>query len=138
MSPRPRALAVAAALQSLTGLAALGFGLSIAVETVLGHWQNLATAISVSAFTAGGGLVILYVARGLWTAQQWSRSPAVLTQLFAIPVSVSLIQSDQLWWGYPLVAVAAVALLALLSKPVLEALYAESGEADEEGEKKAV
>ncbi|MDX6738897.1 hypothetical protein [Actinocorallia sp. A-T 12471] len=150
MSQRPAALAAAAALQSATGLAALAFGLSIAVETVLGHWSNLATAISASALTAGGGLLILWIARGLWTAQRWSRSPAVLTQLFALPVAVSLIQSDRPWWGYPLITVAILALLTNLSRPVLEALYAddiaeaeraaeeaERAEAEAEAERKA-
>ncbi|ROO83198.1 hypothetical protein EDD29_0692 [Actinocorallia herbida] len=138
MSQRPRALAAAAVLQSFTGLAALGFGLSIAFETLLGHRANLGTAVSVTVLTVGGGLAILWIAKGLWTAQRWSRSPAVLTQLFALPVSVSLIQSDQPWWGYPLITVAVLALLTLLSPPVTEAVYAddlaEAGQAAAETE----
>lgn len=130
---RPRSLTLAALLVAATGLAALGFGLSIAVETALGHWQNLATAVSVSALTAGGGLLIGWIARGLWTGQRWSRSPAVLTELFALPVSVSLIQSDQPLWGWPLIAVAVLALALLLSRPVLVALYAEDEEDTDTG-----
>ncbi|GAB2810344.1 hypothetical protein GCM10022221_04690 [Actinocorallia aurea] len=143
MPQRPRALAAAAVLQSATGLVALGWGLLIAVETVLGHRTNMATAVSVSVLTAGGGVLILWIAKGLWNLQRWSRSPAVLTQLFAVPVSVSLIQGDRPWLGYPLIAVAVLALLTLLSRPVLEALYAddiveEEQDAEKERDAKAV
>jgi hypothetical protein len=47
----------------------------------------------------------------------------VLTQIFALPVGITLIQSDQQAIGIPLIAIAVIGLVALLSPPTTQALY---------------
>lgn len=110
-------LITGAAIEAVQGAAALGFGLFVGWETIVGKSVDLASAIGVTLLAIFGGAGMLLVARGLMRGQRWSRSPAVLTQLFAIPVSVSLIQSDQYGIGVPLVALAIAALVLILSKP---------------------
>ncbi len=127
----PFTLLLAAVLESLVGLIAVAGGLYTAVETVVGEPQNTTTALAVAALAIGGGALMLKVAHGLYLAQGWSRSPAVLTQLFLLPVAVTLVQSDRPELGYPLVALAVCALVALLAPPTGLALYG-TGE-DEEG-----
>ncbi|GAA3198392.1 hypothetical protein [Actinocorallia longicatena] len=130
MSNRPRTLLAAALLEGLLGLGALGFGLYVAFESVLGEPKDRMSAVGVTVLALAGGAGMVWVAKGLAGAERWSRSPAVLTQLFAIPVAVSLIQSDQPFWGCPLVVIAVAALLALLSPPTSAALYDE-GDSEE-------
>ncbi|MEO3782122.1 hypothetical protein ABGB12_02245 [Actinocorallia sp. B10E7] len=133
MSNRPpRTLLLAAALEAVVGLIAVGGGLYTAVETLVGDPQNTVTALAVAGLAIIGGAAMLKVAHGLATCERWSRSPAVLTQLFLLPVAVSLVQSDQSQWGYPLVAVGVCALVALFSRPVGLALY---GSEDQEEER---
>ncbi len=123
VSNRPRTLFLAAALEAVVGLIAIGGGLFTAVETLVGEPRNTATALGVAVLALGGGALMLKVAHGLYRAERWSRSPAVLTQLFLVPVAVSLVQSGQPQWGYPLVVIAVCALVALLSRPTSTALF---------------
>lgn len=125
MSNRPRTLLIGAALQAILGVAALGFGLFVGFETIFGSPHDRMSAIGVTVLALGGGAGMLWVSRGLLQAERWSRSPAVLANLFALPVSVSLIQSGQPLLGYPLIVLAVVALLMLLSKPTATALYSD-------------
>ena len=127
----PFTLLLAAALEALLGLIAVAGGLYTAVETVVGDPLNTTTALAVAVLAVGGGALMLKVAHGLYLAQGWSRSPAVLTQLFLLPVAVSLVQSDQPQLGYPLVALAVCALVALFARPTGLALYG-MGEDEEE------
>lgn len=117
MAQRPFTVIAAAALEALEGAAALGFGVFVGWETVVGKPLDPATATSVTALALLGGACMLAVARGLLRADRWSRSPAVLTQLFALPVSWSLLQSEQYFFGVPLIVAAVLALGLLLSPP---------------------
>lgn len=114
---------LAAALEAVLALLAIGGGLFVGFETIVGRPQNVVTALAVAVLAIGGGAAMLKVAHGLSRCERWSRSPAVLTQLFALPIAVSLIQSGQPRWGYPLAVIAGCALVALLSRPTSVALY---------------
>jgi peptidoglycan/LPS O-acetylase OafA/YrhL len=129
----PFTLTLAAVLEAVVGLLALGGGLFTLVETVVGEPKNLATALAVAALAVGGGALMLKVALGLYRAEGWSRSPAVVTQLFLLPVAVTLVQSDRPWLGYPLAALGVCALLMLLSGPTAAALYPGEDEDEKEG-----
>jgi hypothetical protein len=110
-------LTVGAAIEAAEGVAALGFGLFVGWETIVGKPLDPASAIGVTVLALAGGGGMLLVARGLLQARRWSRSPAVLTQLFAVPISVSMIQSGQYAIGVPMIVLALTALVLLLSKP---------------------
>ena len=127
-------MTIAAAIVALQGLAAFGFGLYVGWESVAGHPHDRVSAFGVTALAMGAGAGLITVARGLLRAERWTRSPAVLVQLFAMPVAVSLIQSEQPWIGYPLIVTAVVALLMLLSKPTATALYGEDEEVPPESQ----
>lgn len=117
MPQRPVTVTAAAALEAVEGLGALGFGVFVSWQTAFGEALDQSTAIAVAAMALLGGACMLAVARGLLRADRWSRSPAVLTQLFALPVSWSLLQSDQLLFGVPLITVAVLTLGLVLSGP---------------------
>ena len=124
---RPGTLTVAAAVLAAEGLLALVLGGYVGVETVIGDPTDLITSIAVAGFGVLGGVALLWVARGLWLVLRWSRGPAVVTQIFALPVAISLIQSAQYAYGVPLVAAAVVALVMLLTPTSTHALMGEDG-----------
>ncbi|MFA1544761.1 hypothetical protein [Actinomadura chokoriensis] len=132
MSKRPFTVQVAAALEAAEGLAAVGFGGYTGVETAIGAAVDPASAIGVTVLALAGGLGMLACARGLLRADQWSRAPTVLTQLFALPIAWSLWQSDQPALAIPLGLVAALALVSVLSPPSTAWLVEDHDEDDEE------
>lgn len=99
------------------GLGAVAFGAYTGVETALGAALDPVAAIGITVIALAGGLGMLACARGLVRADQWSRAPAVLTQLFALPVAWSLWQSEQYAFAVPLGAAAVLALVTVLSPP---------------------
>ncbi|WP_239089895.1 hypothetical protein [Sphaerimonospora thailandensis] len=124
---RPVTVTVAAAVLAAQGLLVLTLGGYVAVETLIGKPTDTITSLAVAGFGLLAGAGLLWVAYGLWRVLRWSRGPAVVTQIFALPVAVTLIQSGQYGYGVPLVAAAAVALVAVLAPTSTRALMGEDG-----------
>jgi hypothetical protein len=131
VSKRPFPVRAAAALEAAEGLVAVGFGVYTGVETAVGAAVDPVSAIGVTVLALAGGLGMLACARGLLRAEQWSRAPTVLTQLFALPIAWSLWQSDQPGIAVPLGTVAVLTLITVLSPPTTTWLIDED-EHDEE------
>ncbi|MEV0621186.1 hypothetical protein AB0I81_48210 [Nonomuraea sp. NPDC050404] len=124
MNGRPLTLLIAAAVVALEGLIALGLGVFVAVETVTGTPADMTTAVAEAVFGLLIGAGLLWVAGGgLLRLERWGRSPAVLTQIFMLPVAGTLITSNQPQLGIPLIVVALAGLVTLLMPPTTEALY---------------
>ncbi|MFF5258984.1 hypothetical protein ACFY4C_08560 [Actinomadura viridis] len=132
MSKRPMTVNAAAALEAVEGLAAIGFGLFVGGETILGEAVDPATAIGVTVLALAGGAAMLACARGLLRAEPWSRAPTVLTQLFALPIAWSLYQSEQYAAAFPLGLVAVLILVTVLSSPSTAWLVAERDHDDDD------
>lgn len=122
MSNRPFTLVVAAALLALEGLTALALGGWVGYETLLGEAGDVMSSLVLAAFGLAVGAGLLWVAWGIVQVLRWSRGPAVVTQIFAVPVAITLIQSGQLGWGVPLIVTAAVILVTLLAPASTHAL----------------
>ncbi|MER5480453.1 hypothetical protein ABT026_26290 [Streptomyces sp. NPDC002734] len=120
--PRPGRLTAAAAISGLEGLALLAGGIAmIALGAGDGDVRSGVT----------GGLTLLVLAllpltaaRGLLARRSWSRGPAVITQLLALPVAYSLLQADSvaIWAGILLGAAAVVGLVLLVHPATAQAL----------------
>ncbi|MBE1534465.1 hypothetical protein [Actinomadura algeriensis] len=114
---RPMTVNAAAGLEAVEGVAAVAYGVYVGVETAIGEPVDPVSAIGVTVLALAGGIGMLACARGLLRADQWSRAPTVLTQLFALPVAWSLWQGEQYAIGVPLGVVAVLTLIAALSPP---------------------
>ncbi|SEH03744.1 hypothetical protein SAMN05444920_14313 [Nonomuraea solani] len=126
MNPRPLTLLIAAVVVALEGLIALGLGVYVAVETLMGVPATLIGAVAEAVFGVLIGAGLLWVAwGGLFKMERWGRSPAVLAQIFMLPVGGTLIQSAQPQLGIPLIVVALTGLVTLLAPPTTQALYGE-------------
>ena len=122
MANRPATLTAAAAVEALEGLAMIGIGLFVGVETIVARSASVINAIvlALCALALGAGLVA--VGRGLFQARRWARTPALLTQVFGFITGVYLIQSDQLAYGIPIVIVTAAAVLLIFTPATTRAL----------------
>ncbi|AXG53935.1 integral membrane protein [Streptomyces lincolnensis] len=82
-----------------------------------------------SAVTGGVTLIVLALlpllaARGLLGRRSWSRGPAVITQIMALPVAYNLLQADSMAIpaGIALAAVAIASLVLLVNPATTQAL----------------
>jgi hypothetical protein len=116
--PRPRRLTYAALLAALEGLALVVGGVWILVLGLTGHPDDRQQAVTGGITLAVLALLPLLAARGLLGRRSWSRGPAVITQLMALPVAYNLLQADSMAIPAGIaLAVVAVASLVLLVNP---------------------
>jgi hypothetical protein len=122
VSTRPAALSAAAAIEAVEGIAVLAAGCYVGAQAIAGHPHDLASAVALGLMALLGGAGIIAVGWGLWQVRRWGRAPALLTQIFAVIVAVSLIQSNRQVLGGILVVAALAGAIALLSPPTTRAL----------------
>ncbi|MBR8643679.1 hypothetical protein KEF29_40815 [Streptomyces tuirus] len=116
--PRPRRLTYAALLAALEGLALVVGGVWILVLGLTGHPDDRQQAVTGGITLVVLALLPLLAARGLLGRRSWSRGPAVITQLMALPVAYNLLQADSMAIPAGIaLAVVAVAALVLLVNP---------------------
>ena len=122
--PRPRRLTYAAALVALEGLALLAGGVWMLVEALAGAPDDRGSAVTGGITLIVLALLPLLAARGLLAQKSWSRGPAVITQLMALPVAYNLLQADSVAIpaGIALAVVAVAALVLLVNAETTRAL----------------
>ncbi|MFE7857063.1 hypothetical protein ACIRP3_38570 [Streptomyces sp. NPDC101209] len=116
--PRPRRLTYAAALAGLEGLALVVGGVWMLAEGLAGSPHDRGSAVTGGITLIVLALLPLLAARGLLKRKSWSRGPAVITQIMALPVAYNLLQADSVAIPAGIaLAVVAVASLVLLVNP---------------------
>jgi hypothetical protein len=122
--PRPGRLTAAAALAALEGLALVVGGAWMLVEGLVGDPDDRQSAVTGGITLIVLALLPLLAARGLLGRRGWSRGPAVITQIMALPVAYNLLQADSaaIWAGIALAVVAVAALVLLVNPATTRAL----------------
>ncbi len=80
---RSRVAAVIVALEGIGGVVA---GVVFTIAALVGHPTDRGTAIFLGLLLAFYGAAIVAVARGIDRGSHWARTPAFLTQFFALVV----------------------------------------------------
>ncbi|MET9102309.1 hypothetical protein [Streptomyces antibioticus] len=121
---RPRRLTYAAALTGLEGLALVAGGIWILVLGLTGDPDDRQQAVTGGITLMVLALLPLLAARGLLALRSWSRGPAVITQILALPVAYNLLQADSLAIpaGIALAALAVTGLVLLVNAETTRAL----------------
>ncbi|MFI7384211.1 hypothetical protein [Streptomyces sp. NPDC049813] len=122
--PRPGRLTAAAALAGLEGVALVVGGVSMLVAGLTGNPDDPEQAITGGVTLFVLALLPLLAARGLLARKSWSRGPAIITQIMALPVAYTLLQADSVAipGGIALAAVAIAALVLLVNPATTRAL----------------
>ncbi|GLX51695.1 hypothetical protein Shyhy01_46450 [Streptomyces hygroscopicus subsp. hygroscopicus] len=121
---RPRRLTYAAVLAGLEGVVLLVGGLWVLVLGITGAPDDRQQAVTLGITLAVLALLPLLAARGLLLRRGWSRGPAVITQLMALPVAYNLLKSGGVAVpvGIVLAVVAVAALVLLVNRETTQAL----------------
>jgi hypothetical protein len=92
------------------------------IATATGHSYQTSSGVAITIIGVGTACLLALVARGLWRVRGWSRTPALLTQLFTGIVAVYLLQSARFEWGIPAIVLAVAGLAALLAPASIKVL----------------
>ncbi|MDI3385927.1 hypothetical protein QIS99_06795 [Streptomyces sp. B-S-A8] len=122
--PRPPRLTAAAALAALEGLVLVAAGGYLAVRGLAGSAGDQRTALTGGLTMIALALLPLIAARGLFKLRSWSRGPAIITQIMALPVAWQLLQTNSVAipGGIALAVVAVTSLVLLVNPETTEAL----------------
>ncbi len=111
----PRTVLAAAVVEAIEAAGILLAAILAGIATAAGHSYQTASGIAITLIGVGAAVLLALVAHGLHRARRWSRTPAMLTQLFTGIVAVYLVQSGRLDWGVPGIVLAVGGVAALLS-----------------------
>src|SRR6516164_9037394 len=127
MGHSPASLRIAAAVQAAESAVVLVATVLAAVDTAAGRSYHRSSGIALTVIGVAVAAALALVAMGLARARRWSRTPALLTQLFFGIVGIYLLQSRRLDWGVVSVVLAAAGFAAVLAPPSLRALVGREG-----------
>ena len=119
---RPVALRLAAVAQAAeaVGLAVAAVFAAVATANGKSYQPASGIALTVIAFGTAAGLAAFAVA--LNRARPWSRTPVVMTQVFAIIAGFTLLDGHRPEWGVPALLLAVGCLASLFTPASLRAL----------------
>ena len=120
--PLPPTLRGAVIVQAAESLVVLAATVLAGVDTATGQSYHANSGIALTVIGVLAAASLAWTARGLAQARRWSRTPALLTQLFVGIVGIYLLQGHRLDWGIVLVVLAALGFAGLLAPPSMRAL----------------
>jgi hypothetical protein len=102
-----------AAIQAVEAIGVFAASILAAVDTGSGKSYQLGSGIAITVIGVCTALLLGLVARGVLAGRRWSRTPALLTQLFTGIVAIYLLQAPRYEWGIPalLLALAGIAMV---------------------------
>jgi hypothetical protein len=118
----PTPLRLACLIIGVEALALTAAAGVLLVETIGGHPASVGRALAGAALAACAAAGLVFAARGLLRLRPAARTPVVVLQVLALPVSYSIaFQAGRVGYGGPIL-VAAVAVLYLLFTPPTRAV----------------
>ena len=122
MPQSPPSLLGAAGIQAAEAAVVLAATVLAGLDTAAGRSYQLASGVALTAIGVLTVVLLAAVAAGLARARRWSRTPALLTQLFVGIIAIYLIQGGRYEWGVPALVLAVAGFAVLLLPPSLRAL----------------
>jgi hypothetical protein len=122
MGHSPATLRAAAVVQAAEAALVLAATVLAGIDTAAGRSYQTGSGIALTVIGAASAAGLAAVAAGLARARRWSRTPALLTQVFVGIVGIYLLQASRLDWGVLSIVLAVAGLAALLAPPSLRAL----------------
>jgi hypothetical protein len=122
MPSSPATVRAAAAVQAAEAAVVCAASVLSAIDAAGGQSYRANSGIALTLIGFGTAAALGYVAVGLARARHWSRTPALLTQLFTGIVGIYLVQGHRYDWGVLALVLTAAGFVTLLLPPSLRAL----------------
>jgi hypothetical protein len=127
MRPRPRALQLAAAAQAIEAAGVLAATVVSGLDTAAGRSYQQASGIALTVIGLCAAVALAATAVGLARVRRWTRTPALLTQLFVGITAIYLLEGHRLDWGVPALLLALAGFTGLLLPGSLRVLVGAKG-----------
>jgi len=92
------------------------------IDSASGNTWTASNAIALIVVEAVAAAGVAWVAYGIARARPWSRTPALLTQVFTAMIAVWLLEAHRYAWGVPALLLAIAGLAGLLAPSSWRAL----------------
>jgi hypothetical protein len=92
------------------------------IDSASGRAWTTSNAIAFIALEAIIAVGVAWVASGIARARPWSRTPAVMTQLFTVMIAIWLLEAHRYGWGFPALLLAIAGCTGLFAPSSLRAL----------------
>jgi peptidoglycan/LPS O-acetylase OafA/YrhL len=112
----------AAGIAAVEAVGVLAASILAGVNTFAGHAYQTGSGVALALIGLGMAALLGLTARGLRRGRRWSRTPAMLTQLFAGIVAIYLLESHRYDWGIPTIVLAVAGFATLLAPSSLQVL----------------
>ena len=122
MPHSPPTLRGAAMVQAAESVIVLAATVLAGADAATGQSYHASSGIALTAIGTLAVLGLAFVAFGLARARRWSRTPALLTQLFVGIVGIYLLQGHRLDWGVVSVVLAVLGSATIFAPPSMRAL----------------
>lgn len=122
MAQRPPSLLGAAGIQAAEAAIVLAATVLAGLDTAAGRSYRAGSGVALTIIGVATVALLALVAVGLSRARRWSRTPALLTQLFVGIVGIYLVQGSRYEWGVPSLVLAAAGFAMLLLPASMRAL----------------
>jgi hypothetical protein len=118
----PRTVQVLAVVEAVEAAGVLLAAILAGIDTGSGKSYHRASGIAITLIGFATAIALGLVARGLLARSRWTRTPAMLTQLFTGIVGIYLVQDGRYNWGIPALLLAVVGFAMLLAPPSVQVL----------------
>lgn len=119
---RPPTISAAVLIEALEAVLVLVAAILAGIDTASGQSYQLSSGVAITIIGVVMAGLLGLVAAGLRAPRSWTRTPALLTQLFTGIVGIYLLQGGRYSWGVPAVVLAVAGFVALLAPPSTRAL----------------
>jgi hypothetical protein len=119
---RPSTLTWAAVVEGVEAVGVLFAAVLAGVDAARGQSYHVNSGIALTVIGLAAAIALGYVAVGVSRVRSWSRTPALLTQLFCGIVSLYLLQGHRYAWAAPGILLAVAGFATLLAPRSIRAL----------------
>jgi hypothetical protein len=113
---------LAALVLAAQSAAILAASVYAGVSAIEGKSYQNSSGIALTAIGIGTAAFLALAAAGLARARRWTRTPALITELFTGITGIYLVQGGRLWMGAAALALSVAGFALLLAPPSLHAL----------------
>jgi len=118
----PNLLLLGAAAQGLEAAGLLVVIVANLIDLADGHTYQRSGAIAIIVIEVIVAIGVAWIASGIVRVQPWTRTPAVMTQVFTIFIAIWLLDAHRVAWGLPTLIVALAGLAGLFAPASLRKL----------------